>query len=876
MSALLLATIVVAPPLISLNRLHGRIAESISQAIGRPVRMSSITMRLLPRPGFQISDFVVDEDPAFGAEPVLRSSQVLASVRILPLWRGRIEIARISFDEPSINLVRNRDGRWNFDSLLSQAAQLPKAPTAERHPGGLTRFPYIDAGNARINFKSGVEKLPFSFLDADLAVWLANPGEWRIEFAAQPARTDLDLDLGNTGIVRLTGSLRHAQSLDRMPMQLHAEWSNAPIVQLSRIFLGADSDWRGQLDTTADISGTADQADLKLNASGLGIHRAEFEPRQPLNLNVACQARFARRDRLVDRLTCLVPTGDGHLLLTGSLHAMPAKIDPALSLEINHLPVSAALDGLRLFRAGFAPTVDATGTIDGNFSYTGTEGPASQVDGQATVNRLTLAAPAFEKPLALPPLRFSMSSSASERPLLNKARRGSKAHSPPSISASFSQPALVLEPFTFPVPATSSPQPGALPASPVASPAASMMTASGLFDPDSFSLHLQGEAQPGAIGALGKNLGLLHNHSLDFGGQGLAAIDLTLRGPWVVPMSASDQATPPASVDGSVRLRNAQFSAPFLAQPVRIASAQATFNGNQVQWVVPSLVYGPVHADGSLSYPVFCLSSAGCVPAFTLHLASLDAATAQTALLGAGRHGAILQELLDRIRSLNQSGASWPALSGTVQIGDLTIQNLELRDVAAETTVEGRIIQLNTASARTLDGQLRLTGAMEVAGRTPRYELHVQLDHASATAAAALFSENWGPGTISLQTHLKFAGFEQRELLASASGTFHSEWTNGGLPFPPAVAHPTDAPATATPLRRPLSHFDRWTAEGTVDRRALRLESTTVSAGNNSANLTGSITFDRELDLASPGKPGVSRITGTLQHPDTTEAPSQR
>ena len=81
---------------------HGRIAESISRAIGRPVRMSSIKLRLLPRPGFEIADFVVEEDPAFGAEPILRSSQVIASVRLLPLWRGRLEIARIAFDEPSV------------------------------------------------------------------------------------------------------------------------------------------------------------------------------------------------------------------------------------------------------------------------------------------------------------------------------------------------------------------------------------------------------------------------------------------------------------------------------------------------------------------------------------------------------------------------------------------------------------------------------------------------------------------------------------------------------------------------------------------------------------------------------------------------------
>ena len=137
---MLLTAVVVLPPLVSLRSFHRRIAESISQGIGRPVKMSSIKMRLLPRPGFEIEDFVVEEDPGFGAEPILHCADVNAYLRLSPLWRGRIEIARIGFDEPSVNLVRNKQGKWNFDTLLSQAAQVPKAPLANGMPGRCPDF----------------------------------------------------------------------------------------------------------------------------------------------------------------------------------------------------------------------------------------------------------------------------------------------------------------------------------------------------------------------------------------------------------------------------------------------------------------------------------------------------------------------------------------------------------------------------------------------------------------------------------------------------------------------------------------------------------------------------------------------------------------
>ena len=82
---------------------------------GAPV---SVELRLLPRPGFVLYDLTVEEDPAFGAEPLLHANTVTASIRLLSLWRGRLEISEISVDEASLNLVRSPAGRWNLDPLF--------------------------------------------------------------------------------------------------------------------------------------------------------------------------------------------------------------------------------------------------------------------------------------------------------------------------------------------------------------------------------------------------------------------------------------------------------------------------------------------------------------------------------------------------------------------------------------------------------------------------------------------------------------------------------------------------------------------------------------------------------------------------------------
>jgi AsmA protein len=109
-AALVILLLVLLPPLISVNRYQKRIANSISDSLGRPVHLDKVSLNLLPFPGFTLEKFVVDEDPAFGSEPVIRADSVRVTLRISSLWRRRIEFSTISFTDPSVNLVHTAAG----------------------------------------------------------------------------------------------------------------------------------------------------------------------------------------------------------------------------------------------------------------------------------------------------------------------------------------------------------------------------------------------------------------------------------------------------------------------------------------------------------------------------------------------------------------------------------------------------------------------------------------------------------------------------------------------------------------------------------------------------------------------------------------------
>ena len=157
---LVILLLAFVPPLINVSRFQRRIERNISASIGRNVTFDRVSLSLLPVPGFTLDNFVIDEDPAFGSEPILWASQVDVTLRISSLWRRRVEFSKIALtDSSSVNLVRLSDGKWNIEKLLLQASRIEAAPTAQRFAGPARRFPYIEATGARLNLKLDQEKM---------------------------------------------------------------------------------------------------------------------------------------------------------------------------------------------------------------------------------------------------------------------------------------------------------------------------------------------------------------------------------------------------------------------------------------------------------------------------------------------------------------------------------------------------------------------------------------------------------------------------------------------------------------------------------------------------------------------------------------------
>ncbi len=360
--------LVFLPPLINANRYQRQIARSMSLSLGRPVHLDNVSFHLLPVPGLTLSNLVVSEDPAFGAEPTIRANTVEASLRLSSLWRRRVEFSTVRFVEPSVNLVRNAEGRWNLADVLLHAAHAKTAPTAQRRAGSSPRFPYIEATDGRVNVKLGDEKLPFSLTAADFALWQPSAHQWRVRLRGQPDRTDVNMT--DPGSLRIEGDLLQAAETENVRVDLHAHWYDAPLGEATLLLTGADMGWRGRLNLDASLAGTLEAAQVSSKLTLGGLRRAEFAPAHPLDLQATCSADLSIKTVLLTGLVCSLPDNAPEpLRLTAPQLNLqhPAEIEATISAVA--VPNHWALLWAALFSPRISPEADPPGTLDLQFTH---------------------------------------------------------------------------------------------------------------------------------------------------------------------------------------------------------------------------------------------------------------------------------------------------------------------------------------------------------------------------------------------------------------------------------------------------------------------------------------------------------------------------
>jgi hypothetical protein len=853
--ALLLAVILV-PPMISINRYKGRIAELVSQSLGRPVRLSGVELRLVPWPSFVLSNLVVDEDPAYGAEPVLHADTVTTDVRLLALWRGRFEISRISVDNASLNLVRMPGGRWNLDPLFRTAAAKAGATASqEAQNGRAPRLPYLEATESRINFKNGVEKLPFSIVNADLSFWEESPGDWHIRLRGQPARTDVSLFQEDTGVVTIDASLHSAPALRDVPLHMDLEWRQAQLGQLSRLITGSDPGWRGNLTADLHLDGTPEAARVTARLQAAGVHRAEFAPAETLDFDANCGFVYHYSSRAFRNLVCNSPLGNGRIRIAGDLPGSGAQ--PNFTVAVDHLPVAAGLDFLRTIRSGINPDLNAQGSISGKVAYTGVSPatppvsrprrahgrrsnvaelhPVEPLTGSFTVTGFQLSGGGLDKPIQARHIVFEP---AAEGPAESLALIGSA-----EIQAGGATP------LTF------TPQ----------------LTTHG------YQLSIRGQASVANARQFARLAGIEQVTGLDAISGGPVTFALGAEGPWLLPesaelapppplapnaSSASEQAdsappqdSPADNLAGTITVHNATWKPDYLAHRVAISQAILHLNSGQARWDPVDISYGPIKASGSLTLPGACTGDKPCPTRFELQFGKVDAAELQAAILGARPQTSLFDALVDRLHL--SSAPAWPPLQGSIKAESIELGPVTFDAPSAALKIDSEGADITSFDAGVLGGQVHASGTFarpETDRGRPAYSFNASFTGLAAPAVGRLLGMRWTGGAFAAEGKIDLAGLTAHELAASAKGNLKFEWHDGAIKSIGTIRRAGDKNVEISTrslietIPPQLAQFSVFSGEAGIANGKVTLRDADVVRG------TRHRTVDAQLTLGDPSK----------------------
>ena len=115
--ALLIVAILVLPFVVNVNNYRPRIESELTTALGRNVTVGNLSLSLWSG-SLAADNIAIADDPSFSSSPFIKAQTLNVGVEIVPLILSKtLHITELTLSQPQVNLLRNREGKWNFSSI---------------------------------------------------------------------------------------------------------------------------------------------------------------------------------------------------------------------------------------------------------------------------------------------------------------------------------------------------------------------------------------------------------------------------------------------------------------------------------------------------------------------------------------------------------------------------------------------------------------------------------------------------------------------------------------------------------------------------------------------------------------------------------------
>jgi uncharacterized protein involved in outer membrane biogenesis len=367
LAGIVVLALVAAWLLLDVNRYRGLIQTQLEQKTGRQVTLGDMSLGLFPL-RVQVQSPVIAEDPRFNQQSsFIRADHLAVQMSLVSLIRGNIQIDSVELRHPMVELIKDKQGGWNFSTFGAGAASAPSEARSGSAPAaGLTldTLRILDGQIALTDLQQGRDRTVYDHIDLTLRNYRAD----------QPFTFDLAAHIQGQGQqeVRIKGTAGPISDRDPAGTPLHATLAlNQVSIDGLKKFLHSDPLARSE----GVFSGESqlESGSGTLSASGkLKLDGARFngvDIGYPILLDYKLAHSIEKSLLAIDSAT--IHFGQTPVSLNGSVNLSGAT--PVLNLKITSGDVSIAeLSRLAsAFGVAFAPGTTATGRVAANVQVTG-------------------------------------------------------------------------------------------------------------------------------------------------------------------------------------------------------------------------------------------------------------------------------------------------------------------------------------------------------------------------------------------------------------------------------------------------------------------------------------------------------------------------
>jgi hypothetical protein len=380
----LLLAIALAVPYINVTAWREPILNALQTALGRKVEISDVRFRVLPQPGFTVTNVTIGEDPSVGAEPAAYVTTLQAVPGVFALLRGKLEFSSVDLEDASLNLTRvdSASGvRWNFSSLM--------------RPELLSSLPSIHMRGGRINFKLNSTKSLFYLLNTDVDLWPPSSAQdpWTLKVTGQPARTDHTAQ--GFGAFTARGEWRPQNSSTTLDVRLE----RSQLGDMLTLFNGYESSLQGEISGDAHLAGPLNHIGLAGRLRLANLHGWRQAPPGGNVWPLALGGSFDVTGQTID-LDARLQGEPSPFLIHYRVADYLKRPRWGVTANLIKFPLSPVVPIARNMGWSIPTDFKFDGNADGAVSYSMPDGKA-HLDGQLNLSAVTFAV------AGAPPLRIA-------------------------------------------------------------------------------------------------------------------------------------------------------------------------------------------------------------------------------------------------------------------------------------------------------------------------------------------------------------------------------------------------------------------------------------------------------------------------------------